>query len=692
MAGTGIITALLLLSLIESYVSGLNRKLRQETTGSQTLFGGNLETYLCQNAITRRKFPLRIRPLENGGKRAYLALLLILSGDVELNPGPSPKCNDCQGNEGNLSQGDLIPCKPCELVRFPSKEQAEKTHNKPHDKRGKRQDPKPTTSKNEKREKPLLPQSKITTLNSVEKIYNINSCILIPAEHPTKFLNKFKEQANHNYTTSNNHLASTILSFYNIIYENMGDEDSFDISWTDLINEKDTLDEIAINMSKHDDDWVKINIHIPSCTVVITGEGLESFKSTILPKIISREQLYFANSNAEKNDQHSTIDLTTKIHPNETIWKEINAIKRDICSLKALHSASKNCEIQQDNNSHQTNLQNENKRLLKENRELKDEIFALRTLINDRQSNYPKQVQPDAPWQKINRNPRNARYPNHPQTLNTVKPKSGNAWAWETNRYSPLANPPYIMPLNTFQTHSAQESMPPHPHIPTTQPPHPHIPATHPPKASNNTPTQQPRPPLNRQAEKNDNTHRPTAQQQTTLNLSTQQQRETIVIIGDSMIKDIQLHKLAKTFNAWVNKISISGMTSMEMKHYLQPSLSKQPAAIIIHCGINDMMQSTPLQNIHQKIKAIVNNIKSKLPNCAIFLSSVIHQLKNKNLNTSVDQLNNTYKNVYDETNVNFLDNGNISVDYLNNSRLHLNKRGAARLACNFRDCIKAGY
>ena len=34
MAGTGIIPAVLLLSLIESYVVGLNRKLRQETTGN----------------------------------------------------------------------------------------------------------------------------------------------------------------------------------------------------------------------------------------------------------------------------------------------------------------------------------------------------------------------------------------------------------------------------------------------------------------------------------------------------------------------------------------------------------------------------------------------------------------------------------------------------------------------------------
>ena len=141
-------------------------------------------------------------------------------------------------------------------------------------------------------------------------------------------------------------------------------------------------------------------------------------------------------------------------HPNEAMWKEINGIKKDICSLKALHSASQNCEIQQDNSPH-ANLQNENKRLLKENRELKDEIFALRTLINDRQSNDPKQVQPDTPWQNI-RNTRNAHYPNnYPQALKTVKPKSGNAWAWENNRYSPLANMPKSVPLNTFQTHPA---------------------------------------------------------------------------------------------------------------------------------------------------------------------------------------------------------------------------------------------
>ena len=62
---------------------------------------------------------------------------------------------------------------------------------------------------------------------------------------------------------------------------------------------------------KHDDNWIKININIPSCTVVITGEGLENFKSIILPKIISRENHYFAKRNREKNDPQSTASSTS---------------------------------------------------------------------------------------------------------------------------------------------------------------------------------------------------------------------------------------------------------------------------------------------------------------------------------------------------------------------------------------------
>ena len=99
----------------------------------------------------------------------------------------------------------------------------------------------------------------------------------------------------------------------------MGDDESFDISCTDLINKNDTLDEIAINVVKSDDNWVNINIHIPSATVVIAGEGLENFKSIILPKITAREQLYFAQRKTAKNDPFNTTGGTSYIHQTPSV-------------------------------------------------------------------------------------------------------------------------------------------------------------------------------------------------------------------------------------------------------------------------------------------------------------------------------------------------------------------------------------
>ena len=71
----------------------------------------------------------------------------------------------------------------------------------------------------------------------------------------------------------------------------------------------------------------------------------------------------------------------------------------------------------------------------------------------------------------------------------------------------------------------------------------------------------------------------------------------------------------------------IIGIKSTELKHYIQPSLLKNPAAIIMHVGINDiMLVETPTQ-ISNELKDMVNNIKCKVPNCKFFVSSAIRQI-----------------------------------------------------------------
>jgi len=99
-----------------------------------------------------------------------------------------------------------------------------------------------------------------------------------------------------------------------------------------------------------------------------------------------------------------------------------------------------------------------------------------------------------------------------------------------------------------------------------------------------------PRKPQKRQ--RRDNTFKPNENQQTAHGFSTKQPKRGIAVIEDSMNKDVQPHKLSKTLSAWVNKISISGMTSSDFKYYLQPSLTKIPSAMIIHFGIKDLLQS----------------------------------------------------------------------------------------------------
>ena len=81
---------------------------------------GISENYLCHYAITKRKFPVIIRPLTGScGSKAYLALLLVLYGEVELNPGPSMMCQDCYEEKGVLCQGDMVLCHSCNELRFP---------------------------------------------------------------------------------------------------------------------------------------------------------------------------------------------------------------------------------------------------------------------------------------------------------------------------------------------------------------------------------------------------------------------------------------------------------------------------------------------------------------------------------------------------------------------------------------------
>ena len=76
--------------------------------------------------------------------------------------------------------------------------------------------------------------------------------------------------------------------------------------------------------------------------------------------------------------------MTIPYHPTD-IWAEISAMKKDLCNLKALHSVSKTNEEQQEH-TQLTSQQEEIRKLLKANKELKEEILVLKSIVSNRES------------------------------------------------------------------------------------------------------------------------------------------------------------------------------------------------------------------------------------------------------------------------------------------------------------------
>ena len=68
----------------------------------------------------------------------------------------------------------------------------------------------------------------------------------------------------------------------------------------------------------------------------------------------------------------------------------------------------------------------------------------------------------------------------------------------------------------------------------------------------------------------------------------------TTVIIGDSIIRNIQGWQLGKEVGHRVVVKSFAGPTTSDMSHYVKLTLDKEPDQIILHAGTNDIGKLSP--------------------------------------------------------------------------------------------------
>jgi len=160
---------------------------------------------------------------------------------------------------------------------------------------------------------------------------------------------------------------------------------------------------------------------------------------------------------------------------------------------------------------------------------------------------------------------------------------------------------------------------------------------------------------------------------------------ESVLVIGDSMIKPIIANKLSRAHKVQIK--SFPGATTEDLVDYIKPSLKRKPDKIIIHAGINDLKNNNP-KTIAKRLKTICNSIKNDLPSAKIAVSSIIKRRDQPTLNDKISKVNSSLSTYALSNDVDFISNDSIGEDCLNNGGLHLNKKGIFNLCNNFRSYL----
>jgi hypothetical protein len=151
------------------------------------------------------------------------------------------------------------------------------------------------------------------------------------------------------------------------------------------------------------------------------------------------------------------------------------------------------------------------------------------------------------------------------------------------------------------------------------------------------------------------------------------------VVIGDSMIKNIDPAKLSTACQGKVKFESISGATVQDVQNKIISIIQNHGCteSVIFHVGTNDLTKNSTETVIH-KMESLIDQIKPYTNSIA--MSSVIRRNDGKVSNRKVSSFNDMSKQLCQKLNVYFIDNDNINLSHLNGSKLHLNAKGTKEL------------
>ena len=159
-----------------------------------------------------------------------------------------------------------------------------------------------------------------------------------------------------------------------------------------------------------------------------------------------------------------------------------------------------------------------------------------------------------------------------------------------------------------------------------------------------------------------------------------------ITVIGDSILKHLEAHKMQKVLkpNQKIYVKSFPGAVTSDFTDYIKPSQKFSPDLYVIHSGSNDLRSSKTPEQISNEILELATNIKTE--NDDVIISGIT--TRNDQYNEKGKKVNNLLKSKCVTFSFVFVDNLNIKSKHLNGSGLHLNYSGTVMLANNLLKAI----
>ena len=171
---------------------------------------------------------------------------------------------------------------------------------------------------------------------------------------------------------------------------------------------------------------------------------------------------------------------------------------------------------------------------------------------------------------------------------------------------------------------------------------------------------------------------------------ATGQGKKTVVIAGDSIVKNIIGPKMsADDLRHYYIVKPFPGATVADMEDFVKPLTRRSPDKMILHVGTNDLRSHATPKIIADSLVNIVTQIREDSPGTAVGISAILVRNDNNDLAVKAIQTNNILKGYCSRNRIPFLSNSNMNASHLNMRGLHLNRHGSLALQQNLLDFAK---